>query len=85
MVLTSIQRKSSRTTRDLVKTFYVENLEPSCPPYGDMFAYLDDAINELGNISIRSIEDKMINSPIENGGRIFLQGIERIAIYQRRD
>ncbi|MFA4953571.1 MAG: hypothetical protein WC584_05085 [Candidatus Pacearchaeota archaeon] len=74
-----------RTTRDLVKTFYAENPEPLCPDYEEIFSYLDHAVSELGNIYIKNIKDKIIHAPHDAGGRILVQGIERIIIYQTKE
>lgn len=74
-----------KTTGDLVKTFYTENTEQLCPEYLEMFTYLDNAVRELGNISVKKIKDKIIRAPHDAGGRVFVQGIERIIIYQNKD
>ncbi len=72
-----------QTKSDLVKTFYIENPEPLCPDYEELFSYLDSAVRELGNIGIKNIKDVIIQTPCEKGGRIQTAGIERIIIYQK--
>ena len=82
MLTNSLIETPNKISRDLVKTFYTENPEPLCPNYEEMFSYLDHAISELGNISIKKIRDKIIRTPHNAGGRVFVQGIKRIIIYK---